>query len=162
MPPHILRDALRSQVAEQADLIASLLALVAPGREEWRPPWPDSAEGEPPYRVADLVEHMSLALAGFCAVLAALQPERLRHFEELRGEANFDEIRLRVEEGFAAISDEDLARVLPTAFEPAGKNALELLLVNLRHLTAHHYQLFCYAKLLGLPVSSRNLYRFRG
>ncbi len=39
---------------------------------------------------------------------------------------------------------------------------MTLLLGNLEHLLNHKYQLFFYLKLLGVPVNSSDLYRFRG
>jgi hypothetical protein len=47
-------------------------------------------------------------------------------------------------------------------FVPEGESLMTLLVGNLEHLINHKYQLFLYLKLLGLPVSSRDLYHWRG
>src|SRR6185436_15006106 len=67
-----------------------------------------------------------------------------------------------IEEGFGILTDEDLARVVPTVFVPEGEPVMTLLLGNLEHLVNHKFQLFHYLKLMGLPVGTPDLYVFRG
>jgi hypothetical protein len=52
--------------------------------------------------------------------------------------------------------------MIPSVFVPEGESLLTLLLGNLEHLINHKYQLFFYLKLLGLPVTSRDIYHWRG
>jgi hypothetical protein len=121
-----------------------------------------------------LLGHLLDCAAGFCAVLAAADPQRLTHFAQLRDlpvnrpcsptEAvrRIAIYRVHIEEAFALLSDEDLGRRLPTVFVKEGEPLLTLLLGNLEHLINHKHQLFTYLKLLGVGVSSRDLYHFRG
>ena len=109
-----------------------------------------------------------------CAVLAAFEPQRLSHFAELQqlpvnhrcspAEASkrLADYRAHVDEGFALLTDADLARRLPTVFVTDGETLLTLLLGNMEHLINHKHQLFTYLKLLGVDVVSRDLYHFRG
>jgi len=55
-----------------------------------------------------------------------------------------------------------LPQVVPSVFVPQGEALVTLLLGNLEHLMNHKYQLFFYLKLLGIPVTSRDIYRWRG
>jgi hypothetical protein len=66
-----------------------------------------------------------------------------------------------MEEGFDLCSDEDLERMLPTVFA-AAESLATLLLGNLEHLINHKYQLFVYLKISGVPVSTADLYQWRG
>ena len=68
----------------------------------------------------------------------------------------------RIDEGFSHLSDEDLARRIPTVFVRTGETVLTLLLGNLEHLINHKHQLFIYLKLMGVSVETRDLYCFRG
>jgi hypothetical protein len=98
----------------------------------------------------------------------------LTHFNRLRElpvnhHCGLDEARRRIrhytvhiEEGFALLTDEDLARQIPTVFVPEGEALLTLLLGNLEHVINHKYQLFSYLKRLGMPLGTRDLYVFRG
>ena len=70
--------------------------------------------------------------------------------------------RGHVEDGFALLTDVDLGRQLSTVFVQQGETLLTLLLGNLEHLINHKHQLFTYLKLLGVEVTSRDLYHFRG
>jgi len=123
--------------------------------------------------VAELMGHLLECLAGFCAVLVAAEPVRLANFAQLRQapvnhpcdarEAcdRIEVYRWHIDEGFALLRDIDLSRMMPTIFVKAGEPLLTLLLGNLEHLINHKHQLFTYAKLMGVNVSSRDLYRFR-
>jgi hypothetical protein len=152
--------ALLEKIQEQIDRTAHLITLLPPLL--------------PPDPVEMLLGHLLDCLAGFCAVLAAAEPERLAHFSELRtlpvnhacstAEAlsRIALYRERIEEGFALLADSDLARTLPTVFADQGEPVLTLLLGNLEHLINHKHQLFTYLKQMGVEVSTRDLYRFRG
>ena len=123
---------------------------------------------------AHLLGHILECLAGFCAVLTAAHPDRMAPFAELRGQPVNQPIdpaealsriavyRAYIVEGFAALTDADLARPLPTVFVPRGEPILTLLLGNLEHLINHKHQLFTYLKLMGLAVGTADLYCFRG
>jgi len=50
---------------------------------------------------------------------------------------------------------------LSTVFVKEGETLLTLLLGNLEHLINHKHQLFTYLKLLGVAVTSQDLYHFR-
>jgi hypothetical protein len=163
-----LCDALLSKINEQIERAEHFIALLPQNRLEWQPPIPGAW---PP---GVLVGHLLECLAGFCAVLYAVEPDRLRHFADLRhlpvnhlcGE---DEARERmaayrdhIHQGFALLEDVDLGRPVPTIFTGEGESVLTLLLGNLEHLINHKHQLFTYLKLLDVNVSSRDLYCFRG
>jgi uncharacterized damage-inducible protein DinB len=69
--------------------------------------------------------------------------------------------RAHIQEGFALLTDGDLARRVPTVFVAQGESILTLLLGNLEHLINHKHQLFTYLKQMGVPVATPDLYRFR-
>lgn len=66
-----------------------------------------------------------------------------------------------IREGFALLKDDDLARLIPTVFVPDGEPLITILLGNLEHFINHKYQLFFYLKLLGVEVTTSDLYRIR-
>jgi hypothetical protein len=98
---------------------------------------------------------------------------RLAHFAHLRqAPANrscdarqacdrIEVYRAHIDEGFALLRDADLSRMMPTIFVREGEPLLTLLLGNLEHLINHKHQLFTYVRLMGVNVTSRDLYRFR-
>jgi DinB superfamily len=157
-----------SKLQEQIDRTVHLVNLVPTERPNWTPPtsgaWP----------VVILLGHLLDCLAGFCAVLAAVEPERLAHFSELRnlpvnhacsrGDAirRMALYRARIDEGFALLDDANLGRTVSTVFVKHAEPLLTLLLGNLEHLINHKHQLFTYLKQMGVEVSSPDLYRFRG
>jgi hypothetical protein len=159
LPPLLL-----AKLAAQIERADHLLALLPPDKIEWQP-LPDSL------RVCDLLGHLLECLAGFCAALYAMDPQRLAHFARLRERpvnhcCGISEARERmreylahIREGFAGLSDPDLARRVPTIFAAEGEAALTILLNNLEHFTNHKHQLFFYLKLLGVPVMTRDLYQ---
>lgn len=154
------------KLREQVDRADHLASLVPEDRLEWRPV-ADS------FRVCDLLGHLLECLAGFAAVLYALHPERLAHLLALRDrEVNHccqvEEARAalryylqHIEQGFTHVSDEDLARRLPTVFVSEGEACLALMLNNLEHFISHKYQLFFYLKLLGIRAGTPDLYRLK-
>ena len=162
LPPLIL-----AKIEEQIERADHLLARVPPDKAEWRP-LPDSL------RICDLLGHLLECLAGFCATFYALDSLRLAHFLRLREltvnhSCGIEEARERlrhylshIREGFDVVTDADLARLLPTVFVPDGEAALTILLGNLEHFINHKHQLFFYLKLLGVPVTTGDLYRLRG
>jgi hypothetical protein len=162
-----LSSAILEKVGEQAERADHLIGLLPPGRLDWRPAAEATSAG-------DLLGHLLECMAGFCAALYALRRDRLAHFERLsRLRVNHscapEEARSRmrdymahIEEGFSLLCDDDLARLVPTVFAPEGEAAITILLGNLEHLINHKYQLFFYLKLLGVPVSTGDLYRLRG
>jgi DinB superfamily len=165
----ILTESVLAKVREQGTLLQDLVSRVPEGRTGWRPD--DAPEA---FTFGDLLGHLLECLAGVCAVLYAVHPEPLAHFAALRdrpvnGECTPADaaFRLReylryIEEGFALMTDHDLARRIPTVFVPEGETALTLLLGNLEHVLNHKYQLFFYLKLLGVRVATPDLYRLRG
>ncbi len=157
---------LAARILEDADLIAGMLALVPAGSEDWRPAdWPLSTDGTAPFTIGRLHAHLAESLAGVCGCLYRLHPVELSHLNALRErfhEASiFDALRRAAAQGFALVTDAELTQRLPTVFSPEGAPFLETLLINWKHLEHHAYQLFLYLKLLGVPVSTRQLYRFR-
>lgn len=162
LPPLIL-----AKLREQVELVEHLLTLAPPDKIAWQP-MPDA------FCLGDLLGHLLECSAGFCATLYALHSDRLAHFARLRERpvnhrCGIDEARQRlseymthIEEGFALVTDEDLARRIPTVFVPGGEALLTILLGNLEHLINHKYQLFFYLKLLGVTVATPDLYSLRG
>jgi uncharacterized damage-inducible protein DinB len=157
-----------SKIEEQIERTVHLTACIPPEELQWKP----SISGA--WGLGELLGHLMDCIAGFCAVFAAAYPERLAHFSALRSlpvnraigaEVARERIACylaHIREGFALLSDEDLGRKLPTAFVAEGETLMTLLLGNLEHLINHKYQLFMYLKLMGVKVSSKDLYQFRG
>jgi len=164
----VLCDSLSTKIREQIDRTTRLIGLVPVDRLDWTPGYPGA------WRVDALLGHLLDCLAGFCAVLFAMERERLAHFERLRSlpvnRACSPEDALRsiavyrkhLDEGFALLSDEDLGRAIPTVFVPGGEPALTLLLGNLEHLINHKHQLFTYLKEMGVELGTSDLYHLRG
>lgn len=167
LPRAPLCSALLSKIQEQIERTSHLVRLLPPERAQWTPSIPGGWSAEM------LLGHLLDCLAGFCAVLAAAEPERLARFAELRklpvnhafspSEASerIDAYRAHIDEGVALLEDQDLSRRLPTVFVRNGEPILTLLLGNLEHLINHKHQLFTYLKLMGIDVRTRDLYRFR-
>jgi hypothetical protein len=154
---------LLAKVEQQVELTIKLVTRVPTERLEWRPA-PDA------FQLSHLLGHLLEACAGFCAALYRARPQQLAHFARLRdlavnhacdprqaAECLRDYLK-HIREGFAALTDADLARRLPTVFAPAGEALLTILLTNLEHFTNHKYQLFFYLKLLGVEVGTAQLY----
>jgi len=156
------------KIQEQIERTDHLINLLPVDQPNWKPAMPGA------WPVELLFGHLLDCLSGFCAVLVAVEPERLAHFSELRNlpvnhacsaaEAG-SRIALysaRIGEGFALLDDASLGRTVATVFVEGGETILTLLLGNLEHLINHKHQLFTYLKQMGVEVSSRDLYRFRG
>jgi uncharacterized damage-inducible protein DinB len=163
MPDTQLCAALLEKIREQIERISHLMGLVPKGHLDWAP-------GPGAWTVGQLLDHLLECMAGFCAVLAAAEPQRLAHFLALRElpvnppaetAARIEIYRTHIEEGFGLLTDADLGRRLPTVFVARGELLLTLLLGNLEHLINHKYQLFTYLKQMGVPVATPDLYRFR-
>src|ERR1019366_7723541 len=147
--------ALLDKIGEQIERTGHLIGLVPAGQLDWRP-----QPGN--WTMRELLGHLLDCMSGFCAVLAAAEPERLAHVAKLRELPPAIEIyRAHIEEGFALLTDADLARRVPTVFVAQGEPILTLLLGNLEHLINHKHQLFTYLKQMGVPVGTPDLYRFR-
>jgi DinB superfamily len=156
------------KIQEQIDRTVHLINLLPVDRPIWKPAIPDA------WPIEMLLGHLLDCLAGFCAVLAAVEPKRLAHFAELRnlpvnhacspGEAlsRIALYRGRIEEGFSLLDDASLGGTVGTVFVERGETVLTLFLGNLEHLINHKHQLFTNLKQMGVAVSTRDLYRFRG
>lgn len=155
-----------AKLEEQIERADRLITLVPIDKLEWQPS-PES------FRVCDLLGHLLECLAGFCAALYAIDPQRLAHFTRLRemkvnhccgveeARARMQQYLVSIREGFANLTDQDLSRRLPTVFVAEGEAALTVLLGNLEHLINHKHQLFSYLKMLGVQVATADLYRIR-
>lgn len=162
-----LCESLVAKIREQIELLDRLIERLPDDRLDWRPALDNS------WAVSQLLGHLLECLAGICAVLRAADPERLAHFDELRAlpvnhscgreeaRRRIRDYERRIEEGFSLMTDEDLARRIPTVFVPAGETLLTLALGNLEHLINHKHELFTCLKSIGAGVGTRDLYRFR-
>ncbi len=160
---------LLDKIREQVERTQHLLTLIPADKLAWRPDLTGSA-----FSLGLLLGHLLECLAGFCAVLYRVQAERLAHFGRLKDlpvnhPCGIEEARerladylARIEEGFALLTDDQLALSVPTVFLPEGEPVLTLLLGNLEHLINHKFQIFFYLKMIGVPVATADLYRLRG
>ena len=149
-----------ARIDEDFALVEEMLALLPAGVEGWRPAWP----GDAPLTVEELAAHLAESFGGVCACFAKLLS--LRKVETVGlsvGESGavMAAYRAQVREAFELMEDADLVRVIPTYFVPEGEPFLAVLLTNWKHVNHHAHQLFIYLKLLGVPVGTRHLYRFR-
>ena len=157
------------KLREQIERTEHLIRMIPAESLNWKPQTPTAS-----HDLSHLLGHLLDCLAGFCAVFQAAFPRELAHLAELQSrEVNhacppaeaLDRVReyaAHIDRGFALCTDHDLTRSIPSLFVPEGESLMTLLLGNLEHLINHKYQLFLYLKLLGLPVSSRDLYHWRG
>jgi hypothetical protein len=151
------------RIDEDFALIEEMLAMVPPSADDWRPNWP----GDLPFSMPELVAHLADSCGAVCACFARLHPEwgwtraetaGLRVGLNRRVIARY---RAQLREARERTRDEDWIRIIPTYFAPDGEPFLTVLLTNLKHVNHHAHQLFIYLKLLGVPVGTRHLYRFR-
>ncbi len=159
---------LLAKIHEQIEGTGHLARLLPPDCLDWAPAIPGT------WPVGVLIGHLLDCMAGFCAVLSAFEPQRLAYFVSLRelpvnhyctpGEAarRIAIYKAHIDDAFKLLRDADLDRQVPTLFVKQGESLLTLLLGNLEHLVNHKHQLFMYLKLLGVSVTSQDLYRFRG
>jgi hypothetical protein len=165
---NILCTIVLSKVEDQMERVDHLATLIPDTQLDWTPPITNG------FSVSVLLGHLMESLAGFCAVLYAAKPDSLRHFIALKNlpvntrigpteaRARLGAYREHIREGFAALRDPDLGRMIPTVFVPEGEPVLSLLLTNSEHLASHKYQLFIYLRMLGVNVASKDLYHFSG
>jgi hypothetical protein len=163
-----LCSSLLAKIHEQIEGTEHLIGLLPADSLDWAPAIPGA------WPVGILLGHLLDCMAGFCAVLSAFEPQRLAHFVSLRelpvnhpctpSEASLRIVTYsaHIDEGFTLLRDQDLGQQIPTVFVQHGESLLTLLLGNLEHLVNHKHQLFTYLKLLGVSVTTPDLYRFRG
>ena len=163
---------LKEKVLETLERTDHLVSLLPIDRLDWRPEVPLTVP--PASDLGHILGHLLDCMAGFCAAFYTAFPSQLADFLEYRsmavGESCSPEkaranIRLYaalIERGFEGCSDADLARKIKTVFVPEGETLLTILLGNLEHLMNHKYQFFFCLKLAGLPVNSRDIYKWRG
>jgi DinB superfamily len=167
VPDNSIVESIRVKVREQIEKTEHLIQLIPPDRMKWNPQWSrDSTD------VGHLLGHLLECLAGFCAVFHAAFPQKLEGMLALRSlPVNHfckpDEAAGRIpayakyiEQGFELCGEEDLSRMLTTIF--ATESVMTLLLGNLEHLINHKYQLFVYLRVLGIPVTTGDIYCWRG
>ena len=163
-----------AKILEEIGQADHLVSLVPEDSLDWHPLLPDNGLGSPePFELSRLLAHLAECLAGFCAVLYALRPDQFAHLlalrkQKLTARCGIQQARERIriyrehiEQSFLSLVDADLSEVLPTVFVARGEAVLTLLLGNLEHLQNHKFQLYFYLKLLGVGVTSRDLYKFR-
>src|SRR3989442_1261809 len=107
-----------SKLEEQIERTQHLITLIPSDKLEWRPQ-SDSL------RVCDLLGHLLECLAGVCATLYSVNPDRLAHFAQLqelpvnhccRVEEAHKRVRdyeMHIQKGFALLGDYDLTRRVP-------------------------------------------------
>ena len=167
-----LTNLMLAKVDEQIERLEHILRQLPAGKLDWAPDMPASISPRPK-SLGDLLGHLLECLAGVVAVLHAVHPDQLGHFQDLKqrpvnhfcteSEAldRIPEYRRCIAQGFERLEDTELARPLRTVFVPDGEPVLALLLGNLEHLMNHKHEIFMYAKLLGVPASTPDLYHFR-
>lgn len=160
-------ESLQLKVREQIEKTEHLIRLIPPDRVAWNPQWPCGSSD-----IGHLLGHLLDCLAGFCAAFHAAFPRQLESALALRSlpvnhfclpDEALDRMQAYagcIEEGFALCGVEDLSRMLPTVF--ATESLATLLLGNLEHLINHKYQLFAYLKVMGVPVTTADIYCWRG
>ena len=162
-------ESIRSKLGEQIERTEHLIRLVPGEAINWRPQLRTGASD-----LGHLLGHLLDCLAGFCAVFYAAFPNELGHFGRLQSlpvnhackpEEALERVREYagcIDQGFDLCADADLAQMIPSVFVPDGEALATMLLGNLEHLINHKYQLFFYLKLYGVPVSSKDIYQWRG
>jgi|SRR5579883_1653272 len=160
--------ALQSKIDEQMERTDHLLELLGPHQLEYRLPLSGA------WTISESLGHLLDCMAGFCAALHAADPDGMKGLGELRGlpvnhrcgraeaREGIAQYRHAIATGLGRLPDGDLYRQIPTVFVPEGESLLTLLLGNLEHLTNHKYQLFLTMKMAGVPLTSSDVYCFRG
>lgn len=172
MSERAIVDSMKEKVLETVERTEHLVSLVPANCLEWRPELPSNLpKGND---LGHVLGHLLDCLSGFCAAFYAAFPAELADLVELRSipvnescrpEEAERKIKLyaaHIARGFQCCRDADLPRRLQTVFVPEGETLMTILLGNLEHLINHKYQLFLYLKLAGLPVNSRDIYKWRG
>ncbi len=161
-----------AKIDEQIQRLSGIISRLPAGNLHWRPSMPQMPVPAP-RSLGEVLGHLLQCLAGFVAVLHAVRPGELSHFVELKQRpvnhfcqeaealARISEYRDYLHAGFQLLTDEQLARVIPTVFVKEGETVLTLLLGNFEHLVNHKHELFMYTKFLGVPLTSPDLYQFR-
>jgi len=160
----------QTKVLETVELTEHLTTLAPEKLLTWSPTAiPNSSA---PTDLGHLLGHLLDCMAGFCAAFLAAFPDGLTDFAQLKALpvnqfcapaealARMNTYKVSIARGFACCADADLSRKIKTIFAPEGETLLTLLLGNLEHLINHKYQLFFYLKIAGIPVSSRELYKW--
>ncbi|MFZ0770777.1 MAG: hypothetical protein WCA49_24725 [Candidatus Sulfotelmatobacter sp.] len=162
-------ESIQLKLREQIERTEHLIRLVPADKIGWDPRLPQGSTD-----VGHLLGHLLDCMAGFCAVFHAVFPRQLADFPELQSSpvnhfcgpeealSRIREYSAHIARGFDLCTDNDLSRLVPSVFVPQGEPLVTLLLGNLEHLINHKYQLFFHLKLLGIPVTSRDIYRWRG
>lgn len=155
-----LCDAILAKIHEQIERTDHLIGMLSPGQLNWTPEIPGA------WSTGQILGHILDCLGGICAVLMAVYPEQLAHFQRLRQmpqetRAGLVLFKDHIDQGFALLKDSDLSKPIPTVFVEAGEPVITLLLGNMEHLINHKHQLFMYLKLMGANVATRDLYHFR-
>jgi hypothetical protein len=167
-----ISELLLEKLREQVERTDHLISLIPSGSADWHPNQ-SAIDDSSFFPLRKLLFHLTECLAGFCAALSAAYKDQLAHFARLRNvslshSCEVEEARAllglymsHVEEGFALLTDDDLIRQIPTIFVPEGEALFTILIGNLEHYINHKYQLFFYLKMLGVPVTTRDLYHLR-
>ena len=162
-------ESIRSKLCEQIERTEHLIRLVPDEAIAWKPQMQASSSD-----LGHVLGHLLDCLAGFCAVFRAAFPNELGHLGRLQSlpvnHSCMPQEALRrvsqyagcIDQGFDLCTDAGLARMLPSVFVEAGESLATLLLGNLEHVINHKYQLFFYLKMYGVPVTSRDIYQWRG
>src|SRR6185295_4254287 len=102
-----------AKIEEQIDLTDSLIRMIPEDKLEWRPI-------EASFKMCELLGHLLETLAGFCAALYAVHPQKLGYFLELRSlpvnhccgiveaQQRIEQYRTCIRRGFALLTDDAL------------------------------------------------------
>ena len=155
-----MKEALFARLDEDLALAEELLAMAPAGADQWHPPYSG-------FSLSELAAHLAESAGGIGGCFAKLHPALSFQKAEDLGHTVAESLavlaayRGQCQAAYVHTTDVDLARVIPTYFVPSGEPFVAILLTNWKHLNHHVHQLFTYLKLLGVPVSTRHLYRFR-
>ena len=159
---------LQIKFEHQIERIEHLTGLVPTDKLNWVPPQTNG------FTFTVLLGHMMECIAGVAATLYAARPEELRYLLDLKRLAGNQHVGITVvieglhmfqeslKEAFSHLTDQDLAKLIPTVFVSEGESVLTLMLINYEHLASHKYQLFLWLRMAGVKVESQDLYHFSG